>query len=1540
DNDNAPVIHDAVLSDVSEVIPNGTEVYDVQEASTGNDTDLDGEHLQYTFVHSDNTRSTTSEDGAFSIDPVTGKITVLDTTKVDYESATSIVLKVETTDGVNKDTADITLNLTNVNDSDTVIEKATDTFNYAEGTAADVTLGTVTATDADGANIEYSIAKEHNVYAADDVNKARPFYQVDARGNVSLTEAGAAAFTNDYETVANQHTITVTATGTDGTTGLGKADTIEVTLKETNIDDNKPVFEGTTGGQYSFSYDENSAAGKVLGTLTAKDADGEAVTYSIKSGNDNGWFAINATTGVITLTAEGAKALTNDFETLANEHNLVVTATEAEGLGVVKTTDIMVKLNEQNIDDNAPEFKNTNPQGEYSFSYDEGRLAGTTLGTVTANDADNEKVTYSITSGNTDGWFAINPETGAITLTPKGQDELANDFETLSNEHRLVVTATEVTGLGEIKTTTVNVNLTELNIDDNAPKFEGTTDGQYSFNYDENSAAGKILGTVTAKDADGEAVTYSIKSGNTNGWFAINETTGVITLTDKGAREAANDFEALENLHSLVVTATENAGLGGQKTTDITVKLNELNVNEAPAAKDGHIVTNEDQSYVFKWSDFGVTDVDTLPKDMSVEIRSLPSNGTLTYNGAAITIGSKISYSDITAGKLVFTPADHESSANNTTQAGSDVGNQKSDYAKFDFKVSDGVSSSQVESVVIDVTPKADAPNISIVMGQGVQKVDDNFNYSKYIEQLIVGAGGPGKVISGDDLGKLHIGTNSNDFFDVKDGADSVVGELGDDVAYSSKGDDSIYGGSYHSKLGEAGLDTVIYSGKRSEYIITPQNLGTDQEKVNVKDTLGRDTSFGWSGSGDNLYSIERFVFTDGVYIMDSNGNLVKEETVYTEFILDIAVNLIDIDGSEVLSDSIYLSGIPESVTVFVNGKEYAASDGVFTLPISVVGPNGNVSVELRVPSNYSGSLDFPITATATSNELVDGRIVDSADGITSISASIRGYEVTTGEGGPDRITTSADNDIVIGDTSGLQIIPGQDYNIAFIFDTSGSMVGTISKAKPELQEAFNKLVEGAGGENSGTVNILLTQFATNASHVISIDLSSNDPKGQFANALTRITDDKIGLTNYEAGFDSAIDWFASLPKNGATNHSFFITDGVPNQANKENLNKNEFNQFWMYADKSTGEVLSLQDVLGDNFSLSQLNSSGPIKLNGVDVVKYHNGRAEVYSPYLDQNGDRVRLGTLQIKNDGSLQYRDYYDSDKSVVLQAVHMFNVLAGLSAVQAIGIGSSVNIDTLKMFDTDKVVDHNIKVEELAEAIAGERIETLPGADTISTLSGNDILFGDEPVLFATDGITKLTLQEYIAEKLNMGLANVDAKTMHDYITNHKQEFDSSSIRDADDQLFGGEGNDILFGQGGHDRLDGGVGKDTLYGGSGNDTLIGGNDNDILIGGLGNDILTGGSGEDLFKWVDGDLDGSTDLITDFTIHQDKIDLSDLFSDETRTLDQLLNSHVIEITDKGQNSEIVINKGPTEHVTIQLDGVTAGDLLSNLENIIQIKD
>ncbi|MFA0714115.1 cadherin repeat domain-containing protein, partial [Vibrio splendidus] len=114
---------------------------------------------------------------------------------------------------------------------------------------------------------------------------------------------------------------------------------------DVTLNDNAPEFkddEGDAAGSYSFNYDEGITETSVIGTVSATDADGESVTYSITGGNENGWFEIDATSGAITLTAAGVDAAANDFEALANVHNLKVTATEAEGLGDVKSTEIDV----------------------------------------------------------------------------------------------------------------------------------------------------------------------------------------------------------------------------------------------------------------------------------------------------------------------------------------------------------------------------------------------------------------------------------------------------------------------------------------------------------------------------------------------------------------------------------------------------------------------------------------------------------------------------------------------------------------------------------------------------------------------------------------------------------------------------------------------------------------------------------------------------------------------------------------------------------------------------------------------------------------------------------------------------------------------------------------------------------------------------------------------------------------------------------------------------------------------------------------------
>ncbi|HDM8155352.1 TPA: tandem-95 repeat protein, partial [Vibrio harveyi] len=342
---------------------------------------------------------------------------------------------------------------------------------------------------------------------------------------------------------------TISYTISDGQ--LSDDATVAVTV---NPIQDAPVF---TQDSYEFNYDENIDENVVIGQVSANDVDGSNITYSIKSGNDNGWFEINAN-GEITLTTAGAAAAANDFEALANVHNIVVTATGTDDPGTPLSTDINVTLNEQNVNDNAPVFGDNS----YEFNYDENISESTVIGQVSATDADGSNVSYAITSGNDNGWFEVNAN-GEITLTTAGAAAAANDFEALANIHNIVVTATGTDGSGADTSTDINVTLNERNVNDNAPVFG---DSSYEFNYDENIAEDVVIGTVSATDADGNNVTYSIKSGNDNGWFEVNAN-GEITLTTAGAAAAANDFEALANIHNIVVTATGTDGSGADTST-------------------------------------------------------------------------------------------------------------------------------------------------------------------------------------------------------------------------------------------------------------------------------------------------------------------------------------------------------------------------------------------------------------------------------------------------------------------------------------------------------------------------------------------------------------------------------------------------------------------------------------------------------------------------------------------------------------------------------------------------------------------------------------------------------------------------------------------------------------------------------------------------------------------------------------------------------------------------------------------------------------
>ncbi|HXV11870.1 MAG TPA: cadherin domain-containing protein, partial [Burkholderiales bacterium] len=108
-NDNAPRIDDAVAAPLNENSANGTAVYDVNEFFTGNDTDIDGQALNYSIIGG-------NTGGAFTIDAATGLISVANTAALDFETTPVFNLTIQASDGALADTAIVTVNLNDINE--------------------------------------------------------------------------------------------------------------------------------------------------------------------------------------------------------------------------------------------------------------------------------------------------------------------------------------------------------------------------------------------------------------------------------------------------------------------------------------------------------------------------------------------------------------------------------------------------------------------------------------------------------------------------------------------------------------------------------------------------------------------------------------------------------------------------------------------------------------------------------------------------------------------------------------------------------------------------------------------------------------------------------------------------------------------------------------------------------------------------------------------------------------------------------------------------------------------------------------------------------------------------------------------------------------------------------------------------------------------------------------------------------------------------------------------------------------------------------
>src|SRR5438045_4744050 len=104
--------------------------------------------------------------------------------------------------------------------------------------------------------------------------------------------------------------------------------------------------------------------------------------------------------------------------------------------------------------------------------------------------------------------------------------------------------------------------------------------------------------------------------------------------------------------------------------------VNVTSVNDAPSGTAKTVTILEDTPYFFAASDFGFSDTSDSPANTlsAVKVSTLPSAGSLTDAGVAVTNGQFISVADVNAGLLRFLPA---TNANGTP------------YNSFTFQVQD-----------------------------------------------------------------------------------------------------------------------------------------------------------------------------------------------------------------------------------------------------------------------------------------------------------------------------------------------------------------------------------------------------------------------------------------------------------------------------------------------------------------------------------------------------------------------------------------------------------------------------------------------------------------------------------------------------------------------------------------------------------------------------------------------------------------------------------------------------------------------------------
>ncbi len=424
-----------------------------------------------------------------------------------------------------------------VNDNAPQFSEDSQTLSISENELSGVTVGTVSASDADvfAGNHTYSIETEDVPFTIESSKRS---------GTIKTTSV------LDYEATSS-YTLTVKVDDGFGT------DTIDVTINITNdpSDDttpnNPPTF--TDGSSTTRSIVENMPRGTDVGSaISATDSDdSNTLTYSLDVTGDVNSFSINSSTGQLSSRTQF------DYE---NKKSYEVTVIVSDGRGGTDSISVTINITNDTSDDpvpNSPPAFNDGPSTTRSIQ--ENTTSGTNIGSpVSATDADSGDTLEYTLGGPDAGSFSIVSTTGQL------QTSAALDYET-KNSYEVTVIVSD--GRGGTDSISVTINITNDTSDDPVPNSPPAfNDGPSTTrSIQENTTSGTNIGSaISATDKDsGDTLEYTL-SGTDAGSFSIVSTTGQLQTS------AALDYETK---NSYEVTVTVSDGNGGSDSITVTISV-------------------------------------------------------------------------------------------------------------------------------------------------------------------------------------------------------------------------------------------------------------------------------------------------------------------------------------------------------------------------------------------------------------------------------------------------------------------------------------------------------------------------------------------------------------------------------------------------------------------------------------------------------------------------------------------------------------------------------------------------------------------------------------------------------------------------------------------------------------------------------------------------------------------------------------------------------------------------------------------------------